>query len=366
MAVSSKESGKNPLAFLTKVQLPADMKSMALPVLNKGLAGVSMADIEKFANLANSSDVQGQILDAVANDGFSAMKDVFNDPGLQALTKDLAGNVLNQGAELLGKLPVEELANKGIEALSPMLDSVLPGAGAILGTASKALLPVAKNVLGGLFSKKRALFSESDDLTSDTSGRHLLIFGKLNIGNVAQGWAEKANQGLNNMKNVVNKAGEAVKSAVSATVDKVGNVHKKVAGHLDNAFGTTFFSEASNAVHEHVGGKIKGAVNGIVGSATGAITKAINAVSDRINSVLDPNKAKREYMNSQEYKDKMAAKAIFKTFTTKLGLHTNLPKYLSDSIVQWIIGEMKVTPINKQPFLTNLNADNQCVSSAAP
>jgi hypothetical protein len=339
------------------MDLPADIKDKALPILNKGMAGVNMDDIKKFAN----SDAQGKIIDAVTKDGFSAMKDVFNDPGLQALGNGLIGDV---GAQLMGKLPVDQLAETGIKALSPMLDKVLPGAGSILGAASKTLLPGFKNVLGGLFGKKRSLLSENDDLTGDTGDRRLLFIKQL--GSMAQGWASKANEGLQNVKNVVNKAGEGIKSAVSDTVDKIGDVHKNVAGHLDKALGTTMFSEASNAVHEHVGGRIKGAVNGAVDSVTGAITSAINTVNDRIESVLDPNKAKREYMNSQEYKDKMAAKAIFQTFTTKLGLPSNMPKFLTDSIVQFIIGEMKVTPINKQPFLTNLNAENNCVSAASP
>jgi len=137
-------------------------------------------------------------------------------------------------------------------------------------------------------------------------------------------------------------------------VDKIGDVHKNIAGHLDTALGTDMFSKASNAVHNHVGVLIKNTVNGVVDTATGAITRAIDVVNDRISSVLDPNKAKREYMNSQEYKDKMAAKAIFKTFSTKLELPSNMPKYLTDSIVQWIIGEMKVTPIDKQPFFDQL------------
>jgi hypothetical protein len=285
MAVSSKESGQNPLAFLTNMDLPADIKDKALPILNKGMSGVNMDDIKKFAN----SDAQGKILDAVTKDGFNAMKDVFNDPGLQSLGNGLIGDV---GAQLMGKLPVDQLAETGIKALSPMLDKVLPGAGSILGAASKTLLPGFKNVLGGLFGKKRSLLSENDDLTEDTGGRHLLFLKQL--GSMAQGWASKANEGLQNVKNVVNKAGEGIKSAVTETVDKIGDVHKNVAGHLDKALGTTMFSEASNAVHEHVGGRIKGAVNGVVDSVTGAISSAINTVNDRIESVLDPNKAKRE------------------------------------------------------------------------
>jgi hypothetical protein len=374
MAVSSKESGKNPLAFLSNVELPADIKNAAMPLLEKGLKGVNMDDLKKFA----SSGAQGQLMDSVVKDGFSNIKGIFNDPGLQSMGNDVAGNLLSQGAQLIGKLPVDQIADAGLKAVSPMLDKVLPGAGTLLGAASKTLLPGITNVLGGLFGKKRALLAdnseESSDLTRDSHDRRLLFFkiGNLDfskpidLGKAAQDLAKTASDGLNQVKNHVSNAGEAIKSAAGSTIDKIGDVHKTIAGGLDQALGTTMFSQASNAVHGFVGGHLKNAVNGIVDTATGAVVGAINSVNDRITEVLDPNKAKREYMNSGEYKDKMAAKAIFETFSKKLGLPSNMPKYLTDSLVQWIIGEMKVTPLTKQPFLTNLNADNQCVSAAAP
>jgi hypothetical protein len=386
------------------------------------MKNVNVDDITQFAK----SGAAGDILNSVVSGGFNNIKDVFKDPGLQKMMGgnggdmvgsllgqgasllgklggnggDTAGNLLGQGASLLGKLggnggdmvgnllghgasllgnlPLDkmgDIAGTGLKAVSPMLDKVLPGAGGILETASKHILPGLGNLLGGLLGgKKRSLMSVQDsypsDLTRDAHGRfsNLCFLGicPSHIASFTQNIAQKANDAFSAVSTGINQAGNAIKSTVSGAVDAIGNVHKNIAGGLDAALGTNVFSQASNAVHNFVGGGIKNAVNGIVDMGTGAVNGAMKMVNDHFQSIFDPNKSKREYMNSQEYKDKMAAKAIFQTFSTKLGLPSNMPKYLTDSLVQWIIGEMKVTPLRRQPFTTNLNAENQCVSESAP
>ncbi len=384
LAVDAKKSGKNPLEFLSKdlKDIPADIMTIAGPVLDKAMKNVNVNDLTQFAKSGGAGD----ILNSVVSGGFNNIKDVFNDPGLQKMVGgvvggnggDMVGSLLGQGASLLGNLPLDKLgdvAGTGLKAVSPMLDKVLPGAGGILETASKHILPGLGNLLGGLLGgKKRSLMSAQDshpsDLTRDAHGRfsNLCFLGicPSHIANFAQNIATKANHAFGAISTGINQAGNAVKSTVAGAVDAIGSVHKNIAGGLDAALGTNVFSQASNAVHDFVGGGIKNAVNGMVDMGTGAVNGAIKQVNDHFQNIFDPNKSKREYMNSQEYKDKMAAKAIFQTFSTKLGLPSNMPKYLTDSIVQWIIGEMKVTPLRRQPFLTNLNADNQCVSESAP
>ena len=109
MAVSAKEKGKNPLDFLSDIKVPSDIKNAAMPHLQKAMSGVSMDDLKKFA----SSGAQGDLMNSIMNDGMTNVKGIFNDPGLQALGNDLAGNVLNQGAQLIGKLPLDFFRNGG-------------------------------------------------------------------------------------------------------------------------------------------------------------------------------------------------------------------------------------------------------------
>jgi hypothetical protein len=263
MAVSAKASGQNPLAFLTEIDVPADIKKAAIPLLEKTMSGVNMDDLKQFA----SSGAQGQLMDSVLKDGFSSAKAIFDDPGIQKIGNDVAGSLLNQGAQLIGKLPVDQIAEQGLKMASPLLDKVLPGSGAILGTASKMLLPTLGK-LGGLFGKKRALLEENSDLAIDSTqgarGRRLLFKLdwpiKVDVGKLGQDLANKANQGMNALKGHIEKAGDAVKSTVTNAVDQIGDVHKNIAGGLDKALGTDMFSKASNAVHSYVGGAIKDTV----------------------------------------------------------------------------------------------------------
>ena len=132
-----------------------------------------------------------------------------------------------------------------------MLDKVLPGAGSILETASKHILPGLGNLLGGLFGgKKRSLLS-AHDVTRDVHGRFsdLCFLGicPSHIANFAQSVADKANDAFKAVSTGINQAGQAIKSGVSNAVETIGNVHKTVAGGLDKALGTDMFSKASNA-----------------------------------------------------------------------------------------------------------------------
>jgi hypothetical protein len=392
LAVHSKKSGQNPLAFLSSdlKDIPADIMKVAGPILEKATQNVKIDDILKFANSSGAQD----IMNAVSKGGMNNFKDVFNDPGLKSLgdnlmsqgssllknvggdsgLKSLGDNLLSQGSSLLGNVLgssdvskiAGDVAATGLSAVSPLLDKVIPGAGGILSTASQHILPGLTGLLGGLF-KKRSLLSSSDDHSSELSKQarfENLFFDA--IGKFAQGIAQHAQNTFNAVSTHVDNAGKAIKSEVSKHVENIGNVGKTIAGGLDKALGTDVFSKGHQLVHDHVGGGIKNFVNGAVDGFSGVMNGAMKAVNDRIQSVLDPNRAQREYMNSQEYKDKMAAKQIFETFSKKLELPSNMPKYLSDSIVQWIMGEMKVTPLGKQPFLTNLNAENQCVPESSP
>jgi hypothetical protein len=365
LAVNTKASGTNPLAFLSTdlKNIPSDIMAIAGPILDKATKNVNSEDIKNFANSNGLSD----ILSSVSKGGLNNMKDVFNDPGIQKI----GGDLISQSTSLLGNIAggdVSKLAGSvaasGLSAVSPFLDKLVPGSGSILKAASTNILPGLTNMLGGLF-KKRSLLSTHGHRSSDSMLTELFSF-KLGLGDFATQFAHAADKGLKEVRNHVQNVGDAVKSEVSKSIETIGNVHKAAAGHLDSALGTSIFSEASNHVHNVVGGTIKGFTNGLVDGVSSAVNGALSTIGGRIQNILDPNKSKRDYMNSQEYKDKMAAKDIFQKFQTKLDLPSNMPKFLTDSIVQWIIGEMKVTPLGKQPFLTNLNADDQCVRENGP
>lgn len=380
MASASKKSGKNPLAFLTDQEalasLPADIQKHAGPLIKKTISSFNIDDMKKFAE----SGAQGKMVDSVLKDGFTSIKSVFEDPGLKgvlgAVTGGKGGDLLSQGAGLLGAITggqgggdlLSQGANlvgaltggkgggdvlgAGLKMVSPHLDKLLPGAGSILGSAG--------GLLGGLFGgKKRALLS-SRPLDKVVSGRRLLIFDWIKKGMDHAGNA--INNGLKAVKDVVNKAGDAVVKTVHGAVDVVGKAGAHIANGMDKALGTDMFSKAHGAVHGFVGGAIKDGTSMIVGAATSFVNHHIDAITNHLDNIFDPNKKQREYMNSEEYKDKMRAKALFKTFVDKLELPGNMPKQLTDSIVQWIIGEMKVDPVDKQPFEVNLKAPHQCAN----
>jgi hypothetical protein len=211
-------------------------------------------------------------------------------------------------------------------------------------------------------SAKRSLLSSYDHRSSEWTRNFHAQFSELFLGDFATKIANNARSAFQAVSSTVNDAQDAVKSQVSKAVESIGDVHKKVASGMDAALGTDAFSKASNAVHKVVSGSINTYVDCLVAGCTETIKGGI----DRMRSLFDPNKLKLEYLNSQEYKDKMAASSIFKTLSKKLNLPSNMPKYLTDSIVQWIMGETKVTPLGKQPFLTNLNSDKECLTEQTP
>jgi len=300
VAEMQKQSGKNPLAFLSSnlKDIPADVMKVAGPILEKAGQNVKIDDIMKFAN----SSVAQDILKAVATDsqgGMNNLKDMFNDPGLKRLgdnlmtqgsslfknvggdsgLKSLGDNLMSQGSSLLGNVLgssnvgkiAGDVAATGISAVSPLLDKVIPGAGGILSTASQHILPGLTGLIGGLF-KKRSLLSSSDDHSSELTKQALfenLFFDA--IGKLAQGVADHANNAFKFVSTHVNNAGNAIKSEVSKHVENIGNVGKTIAGGLDAALGTDVFSKGHQLVHAHVGGGIKNFVNGAVDGFTGVV-----------------------------------------------------------------------------------------------
>jgi hypothetical protein len=380
LATASKKSGKNPLAFLTDKEalasLPADIQKHAGPLIKQTISSFNVDDMKKFAE----SGAQGKMLDSVLKDGFTSIKSVFEDPGLKgvlgAVTGGKGGDLLSQGAGLLGAITGGQgggdllsqganlvgaltggqgggdLLGAGLKMVSPHLDKLLPGAGSILGSAG--------GLLGSLFGGKKRTLLSSRTFDSVVSGRRLQFFDWIKKGMDHAGNA--INNGLKAVKDIANKAGDAIVKTVHGAVDVVGKAGAHIANGMDKALGTDMFSKAHGAVHGFVGGAIKDGTSMIVGAATSFVNHHIDAVTNHFDNIFDPNKKQREYMNSEEYKDKMRAKAIFKTFIDKLELPGNMPKQLTDSIVQWIIGEMKVDPVDKQPFEVNLKAPHQCAN----
>jgi hypothetical protein len=381
LATASQKSGKNPLAFLTDQEamaaLPADIQKHAGPLIQQTVSSFSVDDMKKFAE----SGAQSKIVDSALKDGFTSIKSFFEDPGLKniggsllgaatggkggdllsqganllgAVTGGKGGDLLSQGAGLIGALTGGkgggDVVGAGLKMVSPHLDKILPGAGSILGSAGGLL----GSLLGG---KKRALLSTHDSFENVISGRKLLFLDK-----IVKGAGNIINNGLKAAKDVVNKAGDAIVKTVHSAVDVVGQAGAHIANGMDKALGTDVFSKAHSAVHGFVGGAIKEGTSNIVGAAKSFVNHHIDKITDHFDNIFDPNRKQREYMNSEEYKDKMRAKGIFKTFVEKLELPANMPKQLTDSVIQWIIGEMKVDPIDKQPFEVNLNAPHQCAN----
>jgi hypothetical protein len=263
--------------------------------------------------------------------------------------------------------PLLERATKNLNAKDVMQFVDAGGASDIMNSITRGGLNNFKGIFNdpGLSktSAKRSLLSAYEHQSSEWNRNFHAQFSELfNIANFASSVADNARSAFKSVSSTINDAQDAIKSQVSKAVESIGDVHKKVAGGLDAALGTDAFSKASNAIHKVVAGGINTYVDCLVDGCAGTVKGGIN----KMRSLFDPNKLKLEYMSSQEYKDKMAANTIFKTFSKKLDLPSNMPKYLTDSIVQWIMGETKVTPLGKQPFLTNLNSDKECLPEHAP
>ena len=77
LAVDAKKSGKNPLGFLSKdlKDIPADIMTIAGPVLDKAMKNVNIDDITQFAKAGAARDS----LNSVVSCGFNNIKDVSQE-----------------------------------------------------------------------------------------------------------------------------------------------------------------------------------------------------------------------------------------------------------------------------------------------